>query len=298
MNESNLLCPVCGNRNLGAKPFGYLFKNRWLNAVECKKCTIIFINPQPTNQEIASLYSKEYFEHDFRCGHTGSYFDESALASLGEDKLLVQFKKFKDKGTFLEIGCAGGAFLNTLREAGYSVQGVEYSSEATQFAKERFNLNIHTGDLLSAKFDDNMFDLVYMGDVLEHLPDPNATLGEIHRIMKQGGVLGIRCPMQTNTLYSRIGFMVYTLLRKRATVHLPPYHLFEYRAKSIKYLLNSHQFKIELLNQTIMPVADISLRGSALQKLMKKLFQYPNVFLTRTLKVFGDRIEIFASKEK
>jgi hypothetical protein len=47
-----------------------------------------------------------------------------------------------------------------------------------------------------------------------------------------------------------------------------------------------------------MPVAEISLRGSALQKLMKKMFQYPNVFLTRTLKIFGDRVEIFASKEK
>ena len=298
MSENNLLCPVCGCGSLSVKPFGYLFKNRWLGAVECKKCKIIFINPQPTGQEIISLYSKEYFEHDFRCGHTGSYFDESALAKLGEDALLEQFKKFKDRGMFLEIGCAGGAFLNTLQKAGYNVNGVEYSSEAAQFARERFNLNIHTGDISSAKYADNMFDLVYMGDVLEHLPDPNVSLSEIHRIMKPGGVLGIRCPMQTNTLYSRIGFTAYSILGKKATVHLPPYHLFEYRPKSFKYLLNSHRFKIESLNQTIMPVSEISLRGSALQKLMKKMFQYPNVFLTRTLKIFGDRVEIFASKEK
>jgi SAM-dependent methyltransferase len=298
MSENDLLCPICGCGSLSVKPFGYLFKNRWLGAVECKKCKIIFINPQPTDQEISSLYSKEYFEHDFRCGHTGSYFDESALEKLGEDELLEQFKKFKNKGMFLEIGCAGGAFLNTLNKAGYDVRGVEYSSEAAQFARERFNLNIHTGDISSAKYADNMFDLVYMGDVLEHLPDPNVSLSEIHRIMKPGGVLGIRCPMQTNTLYSRIGFMAYSILGKKATVHLPPYHLFEYRPKSFEYLLNSHRFQIESLNQTIMPVAEISLRGSAFQKLMKKMFQYPNVFLTRTLKIFGDRVEIFASKEK
>ncbi|MBA4312066.1 MAG: hypothetical protein C0417_05510 [Chlorobiaceae bacterium] len=298
MTNSSLLCPICKSGSLSKKPFGYLFKNRWLGAVECKKCKIIFINPQPTEREINSLYTKEYFEHDFRCGHTGSYFDESALEKLGEDELLEQFKKFKNNGMFLEIGCAGGAFLNTLRKAGYNVHGVEYSPEAAQFGRERFNLNIHTGDLSSAKYDDNMFDLVYMGDVLEHLPDPNVTLNEIYRIMKPGGVLGIRCPMQTNTLFSRIGFFVYSILGKKATVHLPPYHLFEYRPISFHYLLNSNGFKIEIINQTIMPAAEISLRGSALQKTMKKMFQYPNIFLTRMLKIFGDRVEIFAIKEK
>jgi SAM-dependent methyltransferase len=161
-----LPCPLCSSRNLHSKPFGYLFKDQWLGAIECKNCRIIFIRPQPTGQEIESLYSKEYFEHDFRCGHAGSYYEEAALEKLGEDALLEQFRQFKNKGSLLEIGCAGGAFLNNVRKAGYEVHGVELSPEAAQLARERYNLNVHVGDLLSAKYPDGMFDIVYMGDVL------------------------------------------------------------------------------------------------------------------------------------
>ena len=296
MIENNVQCPICSRTDLRCKPFGYLYKNRWLGAIECMTCKIIFIHPQPTEQEIASLYSKEYFEHDFRCGHAGSYFDDAALEKLSEDKLLYRFKQFKTDGTFLEVGCAGGAFLNTLRKAGYNVHGVELSSEAAQLARERFNLDVRVGDLISAQYPDGMFDLVYMGDVLEHIPNPNAILKEIHRIMKPGGILGIRCPMQTNTLFSRIGFMAYSLLGKKATVHLPPYHLFEYRPKSFAHLLNLHRFEVTILNQTIMSPSEISLRGSTIERMMKKIFQYQNVAITRILKVFGDRVEIFATK--
>lgn len=296
MKQDEIVCPICADKNLSDKPFGYLFKNRWLGAKECSSCGVIFINPQPTEEEIKNLYLKEYFEHDFRCGHTGSYFDESALQKLSEDDLLDRFKSLKPNGVFLEIGCAGGAFLNTLQKAGYDVHGVEFSAEAAQFARERFNLPVHTGDLSTANYPDKMFDLVYMGDVLEHLTDPNSTLSEINRVMKPGGILGIRCPMQTNTLFSRIGFFLYSILGKKATVNLPPYHLFEYRPKSFQYLLHANGFEIRTLHQTIMPASEISLRGPVLQKIMKKVFQYPNIFLTRTLKIFGDRVEIFAIK--
>lgn len=290
-------CRLCGNSGLKEKPFGYLFKNRWLGAIGCKKCGIIFIDPQPAPHEIASLYSKEYFEHDFRCGHAGSYFDDAALRALGEDPLLARFQSFKKDGSFLEIGCAGGAFLNSVRKAGYDPFGVEFSDEAASFGRDKFNLNIFTGDLRSAGFSAGKFDFVYMGDVLEHLTDPNDTMSEIHRVMKPGGILGIRCPMQTNTLFSRVGFAAYSLIGKKATVHLPPYHLFEYRPESFRFLLGSHRFRIESMNQTVIPASEISLRGSAVQKAAKKLFQYPNLFLTRALKMFGDRVEIFASKE-
>ena len=140
-----LHCLLCGSRHLQSKPFGYLFKDQWLGAIECKNCRIIFIHPQPTGQEIESLYSKEYFEHDFRCGHAGSYYEEAALEKLGEDALLEQFRQFKNKGSLLEIGCAGGAFLNNVRKAGYEVHGVELSPEAAQIARERYNLNVHVG---------------------------------------------------------------------------------------------------------------------------------------------------------
>jgi SAM-dependent methyltransferase len=265
--------------------------------VECQECGIIFIDPQPTVEEIARMYSKEYFEGDFRCGHAGSYFDESTLNSLADRLLIDRIKQIKPTGNFLEVGCAGGAFLSAARDAGYHVNGVEYSAEAATFARTHFGLEVWTGDLTGAAYPDNSFDVVFMGDVLEHLPDPVTTIREIGRVLNPGGLLVIECPMQTNTLFSRVGFIVYSVLGRKTTVHLPPYHLFEYRPASMKYLLQRCSFDVTFLNQSTIQPREVTLRGPWAARVGKKLFQYPNYWVTSALGIFGDRIEVFASRQ-
>jgi SAM-dependent methyltransferase len=281
---------------LRTRPFGYAFNDRWLGAYECRECGIIFIHPQPTSDELAQLYSKEYFEGDFRCGHAGSYFDEKTQASLADEQLLARIKALKPAGAFLEVGCAGGAFLHAARNAGYDVTGVEFSDVAAQLARDKFGLNVITGDLATARFPDSTFDVVFMGDVLEHLSDPLATCAEVFRILKPGGVFVIECPMQTNTLFSRLGFFVYTLLGKKATVQLPPYHLFEYRPASMRRLLQRCGFDIVQTQQAMIPPSEVTLRGPRIQRAGKKVLQYPNYLLTKLFGVFGDRIEMVATK--
>jgi SAM-dependent methyltransferase len=298
MIESNLKCRICYSGRLSEKPFGYAFKGRWLGGIQCHECGIIFLHPQPTVEEITQMYSKEYFEGDFRCGHAGSYFDEATLDSLADSTLIKHIRQYKPSGTFLEVGCAGGAFLNAARLAGYSVKGVEYSDEAASFARAKFGLDVATGDLVSVKYPSASFDVVFMGDVLEHLPDPVATVMAIHRVLKAGGLLVIECPMQTNTLFSRFGFLLYSFLGKRATVHLPPYHLFEYRPASMKRLLESHGFEVTLLKEVLIHPKEVTLRGPVLQRVGKQLFQYPNYWLTSIAGILGDRIEVFATKKE
>ncbi|HXG00850.1 MAG TPA: class I SAM-dependent methyltransferase [Bacteroidota bacterium] len=291
-------CPVCSSSRLRVKPFGYSFNGRWLGGFECRACGMIFIHPQPAPEELARLYSKEYFEGDFRCGHAGSYFDEKTQASLADDRLLRRIKALKPSGAFLEIGCAGGAFLHAARQAGYDVKGVEFSDVAAQFAREKFGLEVFTGDVAAAGFRDDAFDVVFMGDVLEHLPDPLGTCREVLRILKPGGIFVVECPTQTNTLFSRLGFFVYGMLGKKATVHLPPYHLFEYRPGSLTGMLRRAGFSIVRTSEGIIPPHEVTLRGSMLQKIGKKLFQYPNYLLTRIFGVMGDRIEVVAKKHE
>ena len=296
MSITPLRCRICDSTRLNNKPFGYNFKDQWLGAVECASCGIIFIDPQPTAEEFRELYSAEYFEGDFRCGHEGSYFDEQTLNHLGDRDLLGRIMRYKKVGNFLEIGCAGGAFLNIAREAGYSVRGVEFSPDAARFASEKFGLDVHTGELESANFPAESFDVVFMGDVLEHLPNPVKTMREINRIMKPKGMVVILCPMQTNTLYSRLGFFGYSILGKKVTVHLPPYHVFEYRAGSMSALVKLCGFELLGKRESIIPPSRIAQRNSALQNFLKKAFQYPNSVLTKCFNRWGDRIELYAIK--
>jgi len=294
MNPNASLCLVCSSPHLRRMPFGYRFRGRWLQGTACNDCGIVFITPQPTAEEITEMYGKEYFEADFRCGHAGSYFVDSDRQSTIDTRLLQAIKNLKPGGKFLEIGCAGGAFLNAARSCGYDVRGVELSEELALFARQTYGLDVAAGALTQSTFPEGFFDVVFMGDVIEHLPDPRKTLGTIHRLTAPGGLLVILCPSQTNTLFSRLGFSAYRLVGRKATVGLPPYHLFEYRPESIAVLLRLAGFAVARMTQGMIPPGDIALRGPLLQRIGKKMFQYPNVLLTSLTGSFGDRLEVFA----
>jgi SAM-dependent methyltransferase len=258
----------------------------------------MFLFPQPTGDELKQLYSTEYFEcGDFRCGHEENAFDPDTMDHLVSENTLDEIQNLKPQGRFLEVGCAGGAFLNAARKRGYAVEGVELSEDAAGIAKEKFGIKVFAGDLLDAGFDSAAFDIVYMGDVIEHLPDPVNTLKELHRIIAPGGLLVLELPSQTNTLFSRLGFFVYGALGKSITVALPPYHLFEYRPGSLRFLMESSGFRIGRLAQGCISPSDVNLRGGVLQRFGKKILQYPNWMLTRLFGVYGDRMAVFSIRD-
>ncbi len=297
MRDTRSVCPICTSTSIRKRPFRYLFRGAELRGWECARCGIIFLHPQPTAEELKELYSAEYFEGgDFRCGHEEGYSDPATLEKMSEPGVLIDIKKLTAGKRFLEVGCAGGAFLNTARKLGFQTHGVELSEDASRFAKQTFGLDVFTGELADAKFPDRSFDVVFMGDVIEHLPNPIATLREVHRLLDKDGVLVMALPSQTNSLFSRIGFVLYALLGKSATVGLPPYHLFEYRPRSLRFVLETCGFGIVRLDQGIIAPSRINLRGPAVQRLGKKALQYPNFAVTHMFGVFGDRLTVFARR--
>ena len=104
----------------------------------------------------------------------------------------------------------------------------------------------------------------------------------------------IKCPTQTNTLFSRLGFAFYRVIGRSATVHLPPYHLFEYRPGSLTRFITSCGFEIKEVKPGIISPGNIALRGSLAERIGKKLLHYPNYAITRILGVWGDRVEVIA----
>jgi 2-polyprenyl-3-methyl-5-hydroxy-6-metoxy-1,4-benzoquinol methylase len=286
---------VCASFDLCDVPFGYNFKKKWRGVKECNKCGMLFIFPQPTALELKELYSRDYFEGgDYRCGHAGSCFEESER--IVSQVLLEKIISMQPKGKFLDIGCAGGQMLNAVRQKGFEPFGVEFSEEAAQNARDKFQLNVITGDIHAAQLESNFFDVVFMGDVLEHVPDPVEVMKEIYRITRPNALVVILCPTQTNTMFSRLGFLFYNIAGKKATVNLPPYHLLEFRPKSMKYLIEHTGFSVVRSEGTAMKPSEIAQRNSLLQNVTKKLMQYPNYALTSVFNICGDRINMFAKK--
>lgn len=117
----------------------------------------------------------------------GEYYEELRLPMLS---LIKDTPK-----RVLEIGCASGQTLAYLKERGAELTvGVEYSPEVAERARSRNGVdrviagNVETIDL---DFEENSFDLILVGHVLEHLVDPWTVLRRLRALLKpQGRLVG------------------------------------------------------------------------------------------------------------
>lgn len=94
----------------------------------------------------------------------------------------------------LDIGCGDGSLSINFRK--YSeVFGIDVSHKAVDLARKA-GLVAHTVDVSCEKlpFDNEYFDVVYMGDVIEHLVNPDFAICEVLRVLKTGCFLVLSTP--------------------------------------------------------------------------------------------------------
>jgi SAM-dependent methyltransferase len=71
---------------------------------------------------------------------------------------------------------------------------VELVEPAAAYCRDSLGLPVVTGDLLEAGYPADHFDAITLWNVFEHLYDPAATLRELSRILKPGGLLAMAVP--------------------------------------------------------------------------------------------------------
>ncbi len=96
----------------------------------------------------------------------------------------------------LDAGTGEGRNLPKLLELPGQVYACDASANALQKMPTALKATVkgHICDLCCTPFDESFFDFVLLCDVVETLPDPLPTLGEIHRILKPGGYLLCNIP--------------------------------------------------------------------------------------------------------
>ena len=107
----------------------------------------------------------------------------------------------------LDLGCGEGRHVHGLHMiGGLDVVGVDMDDAALDKAREGlstlpprkdddpFTTRFLAGDATALDFPDDAFDAVICSEVLEHLPDYNAALAEIRRVLKPEGRLCITVP--------------------------------------------------------------------------------------------------------
>jgi len=95
-------------------------------------------------------------------------------------------------GRHLDFGSGPGSTSLFFSKLGWQVSLADISTTLLEFARWRFahrNLPAEFYDLNQEELPTEAFDLVTACDVMVHVPDPAATLRQLHRALKPGGLL-------------------------------------------------------------------------------------------------------------
>ena len=130
------------------------------------------------------------------------YLDGKKI-QVGMDEQIMFFllKKYSSQLSdtcALDIGCATGEISQELIKNGYKVKGIDFSDVAIDICKDA-GLDCYLSDIDEGiKEKDNSFDLVWAGDIIEHVFDPMLLMKEVSRVLQPDGLFLFSIPNDTH----------------------------------------------------------------------------------------------------
>lgn len=214
------------------------FENNNFRIVQCKKCGLVFTNPQPSPEWIKNSH--------YNAKEVGFYSYEGVAAyhSHYENGLKIINKYYKT-GKLLDVGCGVGYFVDMAKKRGYDISGIDFSSVAKNVAKREFGLSITVGELCNSKFRKDSFDIITLWNVLEHFYDPLKEIELIYELLKNNGILLIETPnFLLRSMLMRFKPTKYLLeISQKDNSLIPWEHLYYWNQTTLKSILRRIGFR-------------------------------------------------------
>ena len=243
--EEKQYCDICGDNFVEKQHIVSIGSLKGVDAkiynlVKCKVCDTVFVNPLPTEANLAKFYSL-FFNGKLRQGIVDwddfiSANKQSIEDGMSKIRYIEKYANYENKKRkLLDVGSGYGFFLYAAMNSGYNSYGVDLNKEAIKFAKEKMNIEIYEESIYDlCKITENNFDVVTAWTVIEHLTSPRKCCSEINKILKMGGIFAGAVPNMDG-----IGYKLYG---KKWHLMIPPEHIFYFNKKAIKQLLMNNGF--------------------------------------------------------
>ncbi len=236
-----LACPTCARATEHKK----LYSKNFCKILQCLQCGL-------GRAECDAFDARSYYTEDYFSGARGDGYADyrgSERVLRREFARTVQFiRRFHGSGRLLEIGCAYGFFLEEARRF-YDVAGIEVADAAVAFCRAH-GLSVIGGvadEAVLARL--GLFDVIVLLDVIEHLPDPAATLTLCRQRLKPGGII-VMTTGDFASFYARVAGRNWRLMT-------PPQHLWFFTPESMRRLAHTLGLRLELCDHPwkIVPLA-------------------------------------------
>ncbi|MEP2936552.1 MAG: class I SAM-dependent methyltransferase [Gilvibacter sp.] len=152
---------------------------------------MLVTSPIPSQEELGKYYKSDaYISHtDASKTLVDKLYQTVKKRSLNR-KLSLVTKYAKGKNTLLDIGAGTGDFLQLAKSKGWSISGIETNADAVaRAASKQIELLSNSEEL-----GNNIFSVITLWHVLEHLPNPEARIAEYFDLLEKDGVLIIAVP--------------------------------------------------------------------------------------------------------
>lgn len=203
----------------------------------------------PSDEFLAEHYERKYFQ--LNAIYSSDYSAEEREFFLANARRKISMvKAYLGSGLppgfrCLELGVGEGWSLAALKEAGVEARGVDYSNHG--LAKwhpelvELVTLGSPETELDSLVAAGKLFDLIWLDNVLEHVPRPEAFLDKAFGALKPGGFLLIEVPNDGSPLQK---FLHDQGLIQREFWQAYPEHLSYFTEDTLRSLLKSKGFSV------------------------------------------------------
>ena len=210
-------CPICGEiaKQQAATRRPVSFGGLIRRFPRCAACGSRSLDPMPSELELGDLYGADYNAGD---GESSSIEGDPRAY----DWIFEALRAHKPK-RFVDYGCGGGALLARVAATGVEAVGFDLDSDGLEAASRASGCRVHSiadiGMHLASA------DVVHLGDVLEHVPNPAEVLGRACSLLRPGGLLLSEGPLEANLSVFNGVIAIAALARWRKSVDTPPHHV-------------------------------------------------------------------------
>ena len=189
------VCPACSSgalHDLAYRELGGAVDGRRVGLISgCETCGLVFVNPLPSDDELAAFYAPT---GRWARAREGVVRPASPRALRPEAAAWV--RRFASVREYLDVthpppgarvldfGCGDGKLLDALQDCGWETTGIDTAVDVA-FARHA---------RLTTVPDEPVFDLVILNHVLEHVTKPVALLRALARASQPGAVLFLSVP--------------------------------------------------------------------------------------------------------
>ena len=286
----NKNCIICNNNKfILAFPFGTYYNRKKFKYYKCKCCNFVVIDPYPNKFDFKKLYNNKTYHEKYYSNLESSEYKKSA-------EYLSNYLVGKKK--ILDFGCGSGHFIKQIKNK-HLCYGAEYEMDTVKKCREKIkNVFFFQSDEINKKKFDYYFDVIHLGDVLEHVTNPSYLLKKLQKKIKKNGILYLDGPIERNFSLVNLSIILFGNIKKflipKFKNNFEPYHLYFCNFKNqllmFKKIKNCKIVKYEIY-ETGWPYNN----GGIIKKvivILAKLFSQLNIFGFK----IGNRARIIVKK--